>query len=115
MEQIRMLIAAGLIGIVAPAHAQTSTTSARGELLYATHCIACHTTQVHWRDTKLATDWASLRAQVRRWAVNTGTGWSDEDITEVARYLNGAHYRFPVAAGTATARAGSSARPVNGG
>jgi len=32
----------------------------RGELLYSTHCIACHTAQVHWRDKKQATDWELL-------------------------------------------------------
>lgn len=67
----------------------------RGALLYQTHCIACHDTQVHWRDHKLATDWASLSAQVRRWQANTGLQWSDQDIDEVARYLNATIYRYP--------------------
>jgi len=39
----------------------------RGELLYLTHCGECHTTQMQWRDKKAATDWASLKFQVRRW------------------------------------------------
>ena len=39
----------------------------RGELLYSTHCIACHTEQVHWREKKLVTDWPSLVAEVNRW------------------------------------------------
>jgi hypothetical protein len=67
----------------------------RGELLYSTHCIACHTQQIHWRDQKLVTDWASLDGQVRRWARNTGLSWSDSDVVEVARYLNALHYHFP--------------------
>jgi mono/diheme cytochrome c family protein len=66
----------------------------RGELLYDTHCIACHTAQVHWRDRKAATDWATLRVEVRRWQAAAQLGWSDEDITEVARYLNQRYYRF---------------------
>ncbi|MEO8302560.1 MAG: cytochrome c [Betaproteobacteria bacterium] len=67
----------------------------RGALLYETHCIACHDAQVHWREDRLATDWASLSAQVRRWQANTGLQWTDDDIAAVVRYLNTTIYRFP--------------------
>ena len=67
----------------------------RGALLYETHCIACHDTQVHWRDRKLATDWNTLKAQVRAWQATDRLGWSETDIVEVARHLNVLHYRFP--------------------
>ena len=66
----------------------------RGELLYATHCISCHTTQMHWRDKKVALDWASLRFQVGRWQDNAGLGWGKADIQEVTRYLNESIYRY---------------------
>lgn len=66
----------------------------RGELLYSTHCISCHTTEMHWRDKKVATDWASLRFQVRRWQDNAGLGWNEADIREVTRYLNESIYRY---------------------
>jgi mono/diheme cytochrome c family protein len=68
---------------------------ARGELLYSTHCIACHTDQMHWRDKKLAKDFQSLRAEVHRWQKLSALGWSDEDIAAVARYLNTLHYHYP--------------------
>ena len=67
----------------------------RGEMLYQNHCIACHTAQVHWREQRLAKDWASLRVQVRRWERNTGLTWSDEDIEAVSQYLNQLYYQFP--------------------
>ncbi|WP_258186960.1 cytochrome C [Variovorax sp. WS11] len=67
----------------------------RGSLLYQTHCIACHTEQVHWRQRRLATDWTSLRAQVWRWQADAALGWGDDDVAEVARYLNEEFYRFP--------------------
>ena len=67
----------------------------RGEMLYSTHCIACHTSQVHWRDKRLATDWPTLENQVRRWQRNTGLSWSDEDIASVSRHLNKLYYHFP--------------------
>jgi len=68
---------------------------ARGELLYQTHCVACHDRQVHWRDRKLVGDWTGLAAEVRRWQANLGLAWSDDTIEEVTRYLNDTIYRFP--------------------
>jgi len=69
--------------------------ASRGELLYTTHCIACHTTQVHWRDKKLATDWKSLQLQVRHWDKFSELRWTDDDVAAVARYLNVLHYHYP--------------------
>jgi len=68
----------------------------RGQLLYDTHCIACHTTQMHWRDKHIVTDWAGLLAQVRRWQAAAKLDWSDEDIEAVARHLNDSIYRLPM-------------------
>jgi mono/diheme cytochrome c family protein len=67
----------------------------RGELLYTTHCVACHTTQMHWRENKLATDWDTLKAQVRRWQGVARLAWTEADVDEVARYLNDTIYRYP--------------------
>jgi mono/diheme cytochrome c family protein len=82
-------------GISAAVAAQQERDVTRGELLYSTHCIACHTTQVHWRDRKLATDWTSLQAEVRRWQDVSGLGWNNQDIAQVTRYLNALHYYYP--------------------
>jgi mono/diheme cytochrome c family protein len=84
-----------LSGNSADADAQTMRDATRGELLYSTHCIGCHGTQVHWRDKSLVTDWTSLQSQVSRWQGVSGLKWSNEDIAEVARYLNGLHYHYP--------------------
>ncbi len=65
-------LAALLVG--AAAQCQPVTAPSRGELLYTTHCIACHDTQVHWRDGKLAHDWNSLKVQVRRWQADRPAG-----------------------------------------
>ena len=73
--------------------APSAWAQSRGELLYGTHCISCHTTQMHWRDNKTATDWTSLKAQVRRWQGANSLGWSDADILEVVRHLNETIYR----------------------
>jgi hypothetical protein len=85
------LAAAPSVGGQAPGEAPASG----GALLYDTHCIACHSKEIHWRDRKLAIDWPSLAAQVRRWQKNTGLQWSDDEIEQVTRYLNRTIYRFP--------------------
>ena len=84
-----------LTGAIA-VNAQTKDGISRGELLYTTHCIACHSTQVHWRNRKVVKNWPGLQAEVGRWQKTAGLGWSDADVTEVARYLNTKHYRFVV-------------------
>ena len=58
----------------------TQPPASRGQLLYATHCIACHTTQMHWRDQRVVSDWAGLLAQVRAWQARAQLQWSDADI-----------------------------------
>ena len=94
MTPMRIVLAFAVAGVALAAAAQAPAPS-RGALLYDTHCVACHTTQVHWRDRKLASDWASLAAETRRWQRNIGLGWSDEEIEDVVRYLNTTIYRFP--------------------
>lgn len=66
----------------------------RGELLYDTHCLQCHTEQIHWREHKLVRDWPSLRAQVDRWQRAARLAWTAEDVGAVAAYLNATVYRF---------------------
>ena len=84
------LVAFAACAIAAPVQAQS-----RGELLYTTHCVACHSTQIHWREKRLATDWGSLLVQVRRWQTSAALGWAEEDVVQVARHLNDTIYRFP--------------------
>lgn len=67
----------------------------RGQLLYATHCIACHNSQMHWRDARVVRDWPGLVTQVRLWQERGKLQWNDADIIEVARHLNDTIYRLP--------------------
>jgi mono/diheme cytochrome c family protein len=94
-SRIAQLIGGLMISAEALAQATPAPSESRGALLYSTHCIACHTSQIHWRDKKLATDWTSLKAQVSRWQANAQLGWSEHDIVEVARHLNVHYYGFP--------------------
>jgi mono/diheme cytochrome c family protein len=115
MMMKRWLIAFVMVlwGLAGPVLARTKTDAQRGELLYSTHCIACHSTQLHWRDRKLASNWASLKAEVERWQKTSGLGWREEDVTDVARYLNTLYYRFPEPEpnGASTAEATAPAPP----
>lgn len=95
------MVCAGMFALVGAASAES-----RGELLYTTHCIACHSTQIHWRDKRVATDWASLNEQVRLWQGRNNLSWSEDDIAEVARYLDQRIYRFGNGAGVAQSTAG---------
>jgi mono/diheme cytochrome c family protein len=74
--------------------AEAAPNEARGGLLYSTHCSACHNSTIHWREQKLATDWKSLKDQVRLWQGYTKLSWSEEDINDVTSYLNIHYYNF---------------------
>lgn len=99
-----------LWGVHTLAHAHGRLSETRGELLYSTHCNACHTSKIYWREQKLATDWGSLKAQVRHWQASIGLGWSEEEIEDTAHYLNAVYYRFPDA--DKQGSLGGSAQPV---
>ena len=79
----------------AAAAAEERSPQGRGALLYTTFCVECHTTQVHWRDKRIATDLRGLRAQVRRWQDNIGQNWEQKDIDAVTNHLNRTFYKFP--------------------
>lgn len=67
----------------------------RGRLLYETHCIACHNSQMHWRDRRIVEDWDGLVREVDRWQSRAHLGWSRAEVLEVARHLNEIVYRLP--------------------
>lgn len=85
----------------------------RGELLYATHCISCHNTEMHWRDKRVANNWISLKKQVRRWQDASSLAWRESDITEVARYLNETIYLFDKPAEPVSSLGSQGAAPTS--
>lgn len=90
---MRPLLAAFLVLAAVAAQAQPAD---RGRLLYENHCIECHSTQVHWRDQRLARDWYTLEIQVRRFQALARLDWSEEDIRAVSQHLNDTIYGFPL-------------------
>jgi mono/diheme cytochrome c family protein len=70
--------------------------AARGQLIYETRCIACHDRSVHARNPRSARSCEEIRDQVERWSLQSGSGWSREEIEDVTAYLNQRYYHFPV-------------------
>lgn len=66
----------------------------RGQLLYETHCDACHTDSVHSRDPRKATDIGKIKYFVTRWSNELKLNWSEKDIEAVTRYVNSRYYKF---------------------
>lgn len=97
-QRLRLLAAVGLTSFSTLTGGLSNAKAAdtlRGELLYNTHCVACHNAEVHWRNQRLATDWKSLNVQVRRWQSAIQLNWDDADIASTASYLNSLYYLFP--------------------
>ncbi len=67
----------------------------RGRALYDAACDSCHTQNIHWRDKRLVSSWDTLVKEVKRWQSNTGRGWKQDEIHDVAAYLNDRFYRLP--------------------
>jgi mono/diheme cytochrome c family protein len=83
------------------AQAQTPQSPTRGQMLYDTHCVTCHSVQLHWRQSSVVRNWQDLRDQVTRWQASANLGWSQDDIAQVARHLNDTIYRMPQPGGIA--------------
>ena len=106
-------LGAGLLATAAPA--QPESAASRGALLYETHCGACHTAQVHWRERRLVQDWPSLTHQVWRWQGNANLGWTEADIESVARHLNRVYYKLPEPGGPPARGEGPATGPAGSG
>ena len=104
---MKAVVSAAIVALLAAfaAHAQS-----RGELLYSTHCIGCHTANMHWRDGRAATDWPGVVTQVRKWQSAESLSWNEQAVLAVARYLNESFYHFEMSAPLPTAST-ATARP----
>ena len=99
-----LMVAFGSIAIAASA-----ADADRGKLLYEARCDSCHDQSVHSRGRKAAANFDEVRKYVRRWNINLGGAWGEEEITDVAIYLNGKHYSYkcPETVCKVTSQAGS--------
>jgi hypothetical protein len=95
MLLLRLLTVLAMLA-AAVAWPQEPPDSGRGKLLYDTLCSGCHYERVHERDPAKSgvRSYAALRAEVARWAGQTGKPISAPDQADIAEYLNRSHYRL---------------------
>ena len=66
----------------------------RGQLLYENHCMACHESVVHIRSKQGARSLEDLHARVVHWARYMKLPWSEEEVSDVTRFLESRYYKF---------------------
>ncbi|NEX20872.1 cytochrome c [Thiorhodococcus mannitoliphagus] len=76
-----------------------ATTSARAatddvEAIYQEHCTKCHGSEVYTRDDRKVTSYDGLVRQVQRCELSLQLTWFDDEIKNVADYLNTRFYHF---------------------
>jgi cytochrome c553 len=65
-----------------------------GKTLVAGNCTKCHDERVYTRPDRRVTTLGGLSQQVSRCEQSLGLKWFDDDITDVATYLNQTYYHF---------------------
>ena len=85
-------------GIAACLLAATSSLQAanpdNGKKLVDDNCTKCHDEHVYTRPDRRVTTLEGLNKQVTRCEQSLGLKWFDEDIADVAAYLNQTYYHF---------------------
>jgi len=81
------------LAFAAPAWPQDAR---RGKALYELHCLTCHYERIHDRDParSLVGSRTQLRAEVARRALLTRQRFTNEDLDDIAEYLNRSHYKL---------------------
>jgi hypothetical protein len=62
--------------------------------LYQFNCTSCHGAEVYTRADRKVTSLTGLDSQVRRCEQSLNLKWFDEDIANMAGYLNTHYYQF---------------------
>ena len=68
--------------------------SEAGKALYEKNCTGCHGTEVFTRPDHHVKDMPGLKSRVKQCSYATESQWFDEDIKQVAEYLNKNFYKF---------------------
>lgn len=65
-----------------------------GKLLHEKNCMRCHTSEIYIRNNRKIKTFAQLKERVRKCELANELAWFDEDINDVAAYLNATYYLF---------------------
>lgn len=75
----------------APIHAANPE---RGYLLYQNFCYHCHISEIHYRLDSRTDSWHELIRVVGMWQQEMQLGWSEEEIQDVASWLDRRFYHL---------------------
>ena len=93
LSSLAMAFAAAMI--LAPGMRDAQAADAqRGANLYDLRCGTCHTESVHGRQKRVAADFEEVRGWAERWNRSLLLRWDDDEIDDVAVYLNNTYYRY---------------------
>ena len=67
---------------------------AHGQQLLKTDCTRCHNDSIYTRKDRMVKTAAALHRRVQLCELQLGLKWFDEDINDVAAYLNKNFYHF---------------------
>jgi len=92
----RTLITTSLVlaAVAAPAPGLAADIG-HGRQLQQKNCMGCHDDSVYTRQDRKISTLDGLQKQVQRCELTLGLKWFDEDVDDVAAYLNDSYYRFP--------------------
>ena len=68
----------------------------RGEALHNEHCTRCHKPDIYTRSDRLINNLDALKERVKQCELANDLLWFEEDVEDVAAYLNSGFYQFGV-------------------
>jgi mono/diheme cytochrome c family protein len=80
--------------LLAAAPALPAANLDNGKALVDANCTSCHDERLYTRPDRRVTTLDGLNKQVRRCELSLGLKWFDEDIDDVAAYLNQTYYHL---------------------
>jgi mono/diheme cytochrome c family protein len=86
-------LAALLLAISVPPGTQAGDAE-RGKSLHDQQCTRCHDAAMYVRPQSTIRDFAALRERVQQCELAAELMWFEEDVDDVAAYLNRDYYRF---------------------
>jgi len=66
------------------------------DLFMDAKCLSCHESSSFKHREEKVNNFSKLTKKVRMCEYNTATGWFDEEIDDVAQYLNHTYYHYKV-------------------
>ena len=66
----------------------------RGRQLHEDHCMECHTPEVYVRENRIVNSFQGLKERIRQCELSNELAWFEEEVDDVAAYLNAEFYRF---------------------